>query len=133
MHATGGALADRAFRADHWLTSLRAALAASAGRGATVAALTAPRAIALAAVTGGLLLLHARLDRRRTLMFASTGIVTIATVFAIARRACRSTDRGLPPLTTVLVAAAMYLGFVAPAISLSPVAHRGVEALGAWH
>jgi type VII secretion integral membrane protein EccD len=127
---TGGALADRALRADHWLTSLRAALAASAGAGATVAALTAPRAIALAVVTGGLLLLHARRDRRRTTMFTSTGSVTIATVFAIA--AARLPEHGtwMALLTTVLVAAAMYLGFVAPAVTLSPIAHRGVEALG---
>ncbi|BCI91004.1 hypothetical protein NIIDMKKI_62100 [Mycobacterium kansasii] len=37
-------------------------------------------------------------------------------------------------LTAILAAAAMFPGFVAPAISLSPVARRGVEALelAAW-
>jgi type VII secretion integral membrane protein EccD len=127
---TGGALASSAFRADHWLTSLRGGLAASAGTGATVAALAAPRAIALAAVIGGLLLLHARMDRRRTLMFATTGIGTIATVFAIAATSLPKHGPGIVGLTAVLVAAAMYLGFVAPAISLSPPARRGVAALG---
>jgi type VII secretion integral membrane protein EccD len=127
---TGVALANRAFRADHWLTSLRAALAASAGTGATVAALNAPRAIALAAVTGGLLLLHVRLDSRRTLMFATTGIGTIGTVFAIGATSLPKHGPWIAALTAVLAAAAMYLGFVAPAISLSPIARRGVEALG---
>jgi hypothetical protein len=32
-------------------------------------------------------------------------------------------------MTATLAAAAIYLGFVAPAISLSPLIHRGVEVL----
>ncbi|OBI91345.1 type VII secretion integral membrane protein EccD [Mycobacterium asiaticum] len=123
-------LADDAACADRWLTSLRAAFAIGAGSGAALAALTSPRAGLLAALTAALLLLHARLDHRRMLMFTCTGIATTAVVLAVVAGHLPQRGSWIAAVTTVSAAAAMYLGFVAPSISLSPVARRGVDALG---
>ncbi|OSC42971.1 type VII secretion integral membrane protein EccD [Mycobacterium decipiens] len=130
-------LSTRAIRADHWLTSLLAAFSSSAAIGAICAVLAADgtgtpgfNRITLAAVTGALLLLRARCaDGTRLLVFAISGITTIATASAVA--ADRGAQHGpwIAALTAVLAAAAMFLGFVAPAISLSPIARRGVELL----
>ncbi|OBJ65645.1 type VII secretion integral membrane protein EccD [Mycobacterium asiaticum] len=123
-------VADNTAHADRWLTSLRAAFAVGAGTAAVVAALTSRRAILLAALTAGLLLLHARLDRRRKLVFAYTGMVTAAVVLVIAAGHLPPRGPWIAAVTTASAAAAMYLGFIAPSISLSPVARRGVDALG---
>ncbi|OBK93173.1 type VII secretion integral membrane protein EccD [Mycobacterium asiaticum] len=124
------ALADNTARADRWLTSLRAAFAVGAGSGAALAALTSRRAVLLAALTSALLLLHARLDHRRRLMFACAGIATTAVVLAITAEHLPQRGPWIAAVTTASAAAAMYLGVVAPSISLSPVARRGVDALG---
>lgn len=124
-------LTTRANRADAWLTSLLAAFAASA---TTVATHGIHRSsmggIALAAVTGALLLLRARsADTRRSLVFAICGITTVATAFTVA--ADRALEHGpwIAALTAMLAAVAMFLGFVAPALSLSPVTYRTIELL----
>lgn len=126
----GRTLADNTARADRWLTSLRGAFAVGAGAGAVVSALTSPPAIALTALTAALLLLHARLDHRRGLMFTCTGIATSAACLTIATVHLPQRGPWITMMTTASAAAAMYLGFVAPSISLSPVARRGVDALG---
>ncbi|CMD43474.1 integral membrane protein [Mycobacterium tuberculosis] len=85
-------LTTRANRADAWLTSLLAAFAASATIGAIGTAVathgihrSSMGGIALAAVTGALLLLRARsADTRRSLVFAICGITTVATAFTVA-------------------------------------------------
>ncbi|MEB3983003.1 type VII secretion integral membrane protein EccD [Mycobacterium sp. 663a-19] len=126
-------LAAKAIRADNWLTGLLAAFAGSAALGAVVTALTgapSPGCIAFAAVTGSLLLLYARgVDTKRRLIFVVTGIATIGTTFGVV--AVGSPDRGpwIAGATSMLAAAATYLGFAAPAISPSPVLRRGVELL----
>lgn len=127
--------AGKAIRADHWLTSLSAAFAASAAAGAIITVLTTGGAlrfgaITLAALTAALLLLRARshIDRRRVLMFMGTGIVTAGTTFAVLA-ADRARGPWIPAATATAAAAAIYLGFVAPTRSLSPVVRRGVEVL----
>jgi type VII secretion integral membrane protein EccD len=123
----------RAIRAGNWLTSLLAAFACSAAAAAIVTVLAgAPRlcCIAFGALTGTLLLLRARSeDPRRTLMYATCGIIVMSTIFAVV--ALGTPGRGAWPAaaTAMLVAAAIYLGFVVPALSLSPVVRRGVELL----
>ncbi|OBK15162.1 type VII secretion integral membrane protein EccD [Mycobacterium asiaticum] len=123
-------LACAAARAERWLASLRGALAVATGAGAAVAALASPRAIVLAAVTAGVLLMHARSGHRPTAVFTGTGIATAGGVLAITAVRLPQHEPWIAALTTVLAAGAIYLGFVAPARSLSPMARRVVDALG---
>lgn len=127
-------LAIRAVRADEWLASLVAAFSSSAAVGAIVTAVAAPgkgaahlRCIAFAAAAGVLLLLRARSDGNRTPVFAVSGIVTTGTTFAVSATGMPNHGTWIAAVTAVLAAAAVYLGFAAPAISLSPVLRRGVE------
>jgi type VII secretion integral membrane protein EccD len=129
-------LAVRAIRADEWLASLLTAFSSSAAVGAIVTAVTAPgkgsahlRCIAFAAATGALLLLRARSETNRAPIFAISGIATTGTTFAAAATGIPSHGTLLTGVTAILAAAAMYLGFAAPVISLSPVLRRGVELL----
>jgi type VII secretion integral membrane protein EccD len=130
---TSDCLAAKAIRADNWLTSLVAAFSCSAALGAIITVLIgAPRlnCIAFATVTGSLLLLYARsIDGRRTLLFVASGIVTTGTTFGVT--AASTPDHGpwIAATTAMLVAAAIYLGFVAPAMSLSPMVRRSLELL----
>jgi ESX secretion system protein EccD len=130
---TPDCLAAKAIRANNWLTSLVAAFSGSAAVGAIITGLTcAPRLsrIVFATVAGSLLLLHARsIDPRRTLMFVVSGIVTIGTTFGVTAASAPGHGPWIAAMTAMLAAAAMYLGFVAPAMSLSPVVRRGVELL----
>lgn len=123
-------LAAHAQRADSVLTILRAGLAVAAALGAVIAALAAPRAVVLAAVTGGVLVVHARIDRRRGLVFAAAGITTLATTLAMAALGPPAQAPWVAGLAAVAAATAIYLGFVAPAVTVSPVTRRGVQALG---
>jgi type VII secretion integral membrane protein EccD len=124
----------RAIRADNWLTSLLAAFAASAATGAMVTALArgAPRAggITLCVLTCALLLLraHSHLEGNRRLVFVVSGIATAGTVLA-AIAASPGGGSWSVAVTTLAAAAALCLGFVAPARSLSPVGRRAVEVL----
>lgn len=122
----------KVIRADDWLTSLLSGFASSAAVGAIVTVLSGGSrvdGVAFAAITSALLLLRARYDRRRTIVFATTGILSAGATFAIA--AISTPERGpwLGGVTATLVAAAIYLGFVAPAISVSPTLRRSVELL----
>ncbi|QLL08398.1 type VII secretion integral membrane protein EccD [Mycobacterium vicinigordonae] len=123
-------LSARTRRADKRLTSLRAGFAAVAALSAAGSAFTAHRAIPLAALTGGILLLHVRTDARRAIVFSAIGIASITTTLAIAASAAPRYGPWFAALTAALAAAAMYVGFVAPALAPSPVARRGVDAVG---
>lgn len=128
----GDYLASRAIRADGWLTSLAAAFASSAAVGAMVTALSGASrlgCVAFAAITGALLLLRTRHDRRRTVVFAITGIVCTVTMFAAASFNAPQHGPWMAAAAVTLAAGAVYLGFVAPAVSFSPVVRRGVELL----
>ena len=130
---TPDCLAAKAIRADNWLTSLIAAFSCSAAVAAIITLLTgAPKlnCIAFATVTGSLLLLYARgADGRRTLLFVASGIVTTGTTFGITAAGAQDHGPWIAATTAVLAAAAIYLGFVAPAMSLSPVVRRSLELL----
>jgi type VII secretion integral membrane protein EccD len=123
-------LAAKAIRADGWLASLLAAFASSAAVGAVVTAFAGASrigSIAFAAIIGALLLLRTRHDRRRTLVFAVTGIITTGASFAVA--AASAPGPLIAAATATLAAVSVYLGFVAPAMSFSPVVRRSVELL----
>ncbi len=126
-------VAAKAIRADDWLASLLAAFSSSAAVGAVVTVLAgAPRlcCIAFGALTGALLLLRSRCnDVRRALVFVITGLAIAATTFGAA--AIHAPEHGpwVAAGSAILAAAAMCLGFVVPALSFSPVAHRSVELL----
>ncbi len=130
---SGDNVAAKAIRADTWLSGLLAAFASSAAVGAVVTVLAgAPRlsSTAFGALTGALLLLRSRgSDRRRMLVFVIGGIAVAAITFGVA--AVGSPEHGprVAVVTLLLAAAALYLGFVAPALSLSPLARRSVELL----
>lgn len=125
-----GELAARAIRADGWLTGLTAVFAAGAGLSAALAAFTTYRAIAFAAVIAGLLVLRAPAEHRRSLILTVSGIVLIAATFTIAVLNTPKHAAWIAMLTALLTAVPMYLGFVAPAMSVSPSARRVVEVVG---
>ncbi|SOJ53539.1 hypothetical protein MSIMFB_01041 [Mycobacterium simulans] len=123
-------VAATAIRADVWLTSLLAAFASSAAIGAIAAAISARKAVPLAAVIAALLLLRARsVVWKRTLVFVISGISTATTTFAVAAAGAPRHGPWIAALAATLAAVAMYLGFMAPTTPLSPVARRSVEAL----
>jgi type VII secretion integral membrane protein EccD len=127
----------RVIRADGWLTSLvvGSGAAAAAGAACTVAGTHAggsnrPAAVLFAAVTGAVLLLRTRShgDFTRTLGLLVAGTATLSLAFVIAPAA--------PPRATWMVAGialpvggALWLGFVVPALALSPVVRRSVDLL----
>ncbi len=129
-------LAAKAIRADDWLATLTAAFSSSAAIGAIVTAVASPghgaarlRCIAFAAGTGALLLLRSRVDPNSAPVFTLTGIATTGTAFVVVAAEMPNQETWLAAVTAVLAAAAVYLGFAAPSIPLSPVLRRCVELL----
>jgi type VII secretion integral membrane protein EccD len=125
-------LAARAARADHWQASLLAAFASSAAAGAVTTALAGtsrPSCVAFAAIVGALLLLRARHNSRWMPVFAATGILTTGATFAFAALSAPGRGPWIAATTAALAAAAIYLGFVVPATSFSPVVRRCVDLL----
>ncbi len=124
-------LAAKAIRADDWLTSLLAAFSSSAAVGSIITVLAGtPRlgCITYGAVTGALLLLRANsVDRKRTLACAICGVVTIGATFGYAAISTPEHGPWIAAATALLAGATVHLGFVAPAISFSPIARKGVE------
>lgn len=126
-------LVAKTIRADNWLTSLLAALSGAATVGAIITVLTGasrPSFIGFATVTGAVLLLYARrIDGRRALILVVGGIVTTGTTFAVTAASAPDHGPWIAAVTAVLAAAAIYLGIVDPAMSLSPVVRRSAELL----
>lgn len=126
-------LSARTLRADNWLSSLLGGFSSSAALGAVVTVLAgAPRlsCMVFGGITGALLLLRSRSgDSTRTLTFAVSGFSIVATTFGVA--AFRAPGHGPWVVTAAatLSGAAICLGFVAPAITLSPLARRCAESL----
>ncbi|WP_205876516.1 type VII secretion integral membrane protein EccD [Mycobacterium camsae] len=110
------------------LTSLRGGSAAAATIAAGIAALATHRAIASAAVTAAVLIVHARTDSARAPLFASAGIATLTTTLVILAIDLPRQAAWVAVLASAAAATAIYLGFVAPAVA--PVGRRGVRALG---
>ncbi len=129
----GAVLRSRAVRADRWLASLFAGLSLSATVAAVVTVLAgAPRltCTAFGTLTGALLLLRSRsTDTARTLMFAISGIVIAATTFAVTAARTGMSGPWVATATTLSVAVAMFLGFVAPARPAPPWLHRSAGLL----
>ncbi|OBA80957.1 type VII secretion integral membrane protein EccD [Mycobacterium sp. 1164966.3] len=124
---------SKAIRADAWLTSLSAAFSASAATGAIVTTLagrgaTRVSCIALAALTGAALLLRIN-DGRNVIVYVVSGIATAGTTFAIVAVSLPTCGAWIAGMTALAAAAAIYLGFVAPAKPLAPVARRRIEVL----
>lgn len=125
-------LADKAIRADHWLTSLIAALTSAAAAGAVITALTGASRFAcvlFCALTGSLLLLRARCDRTRLRIFVPAGMITTTTAFAVTATRMPQHGTWLVAVTVLFTAGALFVGFAVPAMSVSPVLRRGVELL----
>lgn len=125
-------LDQRAIRAHHWFTSLRAAFASTAAVGAVVAVLAGagrPSCIAFGAATGAWLLLRVRSQGDPTPVLAASGMVTVTTAFGVVALNLRGHGAWVAATMATLVATAVGLGFVAAATSLSPALARGVEAL----
>lgn len=126
-----GDLAVRARRADAWLASLLAAFSSSATLGAIVTALAGtPRAgrSAFAVATAALLLLRANsADRKGTFVGVIGAAATIGTTFALATLGAPRHGPWIAAATALLAAATVYLGFVAPGLSLSPIARKSRE------
>jgi type VII secretion integral membrane protein EccD len=130
---TADCLAAKAIRADKWLTSLLAGFSCSAAVGAIITVLTGePRlsCVAFATVTGSVLLLYARsMGTSRTLTFVISGIATTGITFGVIAASAPDHGPSIAAMTAMLAATAIYLGFVAPTMSLSPVVRRSVELL----
>jgi type VII secretion integral membrane protein EccD len=127
-----GLLTARAASADRWLTSMAAAFSSSAAAGAVSTALAGTSrasCIAFAAIVGALLLLRARHDSRRMLMFAIAGIFTTGATLACAAASAPERGPWIAVATAALAAGAIYLGFVVPAMSFSPALRRSVDLL----
>lgn len=126
-------LAAKALRADAWLSTLLAAFSSSTAIGAIVTVLAGtPRSgsSAFAAATGVLLLLRANsVDRKGKLVCVISAVVTVGTTFGLAAIRAPAHGPWIAAATTLLVAAAVYLGFVAPGMSFSPIARKSVELL----
>ena len=126
-------LADKAIRAGDWLAALQAAFSSSTAVGAVVTVLagaTRPPCLAFGAVTGALLLSRARSDdRRRTKVSAIGGTAVISTTFGVMAFGMPGRGPWIAAATAMLAAAAIYLGFVLPALRLSPIVRRGAEVL----
>ncbi|WP_237712079.1 type VII secretion integral membrane protein EccD [Mycobacterium xenopi] len=127
-------LSDRAIRANGWLTSLVAALSVSAATGAVIAVhdvgeMPVAR-IAFAALTAAVLLSRARsdVDLVRTLILVVNGIAALTAAFVAAAAAAPRLG-WITATTAMLIAAALYLGFAAPSVTVSPVARRSVEVV----
>ncbi|OCB23648.1 type VII secretion integral membrane protein EccD [Mycobacterium malmoense] len=130
---TGTCVAARAHRADGWLSSLLAGFSAAAAVGAVVSVLAgAPRlsCVAFGGITGALLLLRARTsDGAKMLASASGGILVLTTTFGAAAMSTPGHGAWVAAATGTLAAAAIFLGFFAPDVSLPPLVHRSVDAL----
>ena len=80
-------------------------------------------------MTAALLLLRANSAERRTLVCVISGIVTIGTTLGVATIGIPRHGPWIVAATAMMVALAVCSGFVAPAISASPVVRRCIELL----
>ena len=125
-------VAAKSIRAHNWLVSLLAAFTCCASVGAVITALTGTPllgCIGFSAVVGAVLLFRARGDDRRALVYVVSGIITSEATFAIAAAGAPRHGPWIVASTALLAAVAGSLGLVAPAISSTPLARRGVELL----
>jgi type VII secretion integral membrane protein EccD len=131
--AVADCLVTKALRADAWLTSLLAAFSSSAAVGAIVTvSVGTPRfgCTAFAAITGVLLLLRANpIDKKGMLVGAISAVAVIGTTFGSVALGAPAHGPWIAAATVLLVAGAVYVGFVTPEVSLAPFARKGIELL----
>ncbi|WP_245849070.1 type VII secretion integral membrane protein EccD [Mycobacterium palustre] len=132
-HEPADDLADKAFRAEGWLTGLVSAASSAAALGAVVTVLAGaprPSCLAFGGLAGALLLARARSQgQARALVCAIGGTTVVAATFAVAASATDGRGAWITAATASLAAAAIHLGFVAPAVALPPALRRGAEIL----
>jgi type VII secretion integral membrane protein EccD len=135
ISAAPNRLHQRAIQADKRLTSLVLAFASAAAIGAVSTSIDRDGSrlsgVVFATLTGAALLLRARshLDLPRTLGLLATGTATVSIAFVVAAANAPQHTAWIAAGATTMTAAAVYLGFVAPGVTFSPVARRGVELL----
>lgn len=135
ISVTPNRLHHRAIQADERLTSLVVAFASAAAIGAVCTSIDRDGSrlsgVVFATLTGAALLLRARshLDLPRTLGLLVTGTATVSIAFVVAAANASQHTAWIAAGATTMTAAAVYLGFVAPGVTFSPVARRGVELL----
>ncbi len=120
-----------AIQANSRLTSLVIASACTAGVGGVCTVATTPghrfAGIVFAAITGAMLLLRARCDAEltRALALCATGTATVSATLVVAA----ASRQPVWPVTGIaaVTAAAVYAAFVAPRLTSSPIARRGLE------
>lgn len=131
-------LSAKAIRGDNWLTSLVVAFSISAGLGAVGAAVGAcsaggPRllGITFATITGGALLLRARShsDLARSVPLVVSGTATLSITFVVEATAYPLQTPWIGTAAAMLAIAALGLGLVIPAMTISPVGRRSIELL----
>jgi type VII secretion integral membrane protein EccD len=129
-------LADKAVRADNWLTSLIIAFSTWAAVSAITVGVHATATqrfdgVVFATLIGAALLLRARaqLDLRRTLVLIASSVATISTTLIVATAASPRHAVWIGAAAAMLAGAALALGFTTPTITFSPVARRSVELL----
>ncbi len=124
----------KAIRADTRFTSLVIAAACTASTGAICTVAATPVAdgshavgFVFAAITGAVLLLRARSDAEltRALALCAAGTATVSATLVVAAASQRAV--WLVQGIALLTAAAVYSAFVAPQLTSSPVARRGLE------
>lgn len=124
-----------ALRADDILTCLVVASTAASATGAVCTAFGADAAVgarsgavSFAAITGAVLLLRARShpDFIKTLALLAAGTVALSAAFVVAGAVLQRPVWMVAGIAAP-VGAATGLGFVVPALNLSPIARRGVE------
>ncbi len=129
-------LQTRTTQAANRLTSLVIACAASAAIGAIstgvhTTAGSHPSGLVFAMVIAVVLLLRARAhpEPRRKGTLLAAGTITVGTTFVIAAVTTPQYALWIAAATVVPATTALHLGFVAPAVTTSPVAGRSVELL----
>lgn len=131
--AGGPRLSERALRADAWLSGLLAGFSSSAAVGAVVTVLAGASRLscmAFGGITGALLLLRARDGGDgRMIAFVAAAIAVVGTTFGVAAFGASSHEPLVAAATATLAAAAVYLGFIAPALTPPLLLRRAVDAL----
>lgn len=138
QEGTQAQMRRKSLHAHNRLTSLVVASAAAAAIAAVCTAIKSyaaggPRlgAVVFAAITGAVLLLRARSypDLARRLALLGAGTATLSATLVLAAQVASQHPAWLATITALSTASAFYLGFVAPALSFSPIARRSVELL----
>lgn len=132
---TSGDLSAQATRADTWLTGLVAAFSASAALGAIGTLMVSSAGglrrvgIVFATITGAALLVRSRSHPglARAVTLTVTGTATLSVSFAVTATSGGGVLPWIAVAIVALTAGTLSVGFIAPAMTWSPVARRSLE------